>query len=70
MRRGFRRFALAALVPALLFVIGAGAGTTPQDRGEIGFKVTEFSLTTYDGETFTEKNLADKVTLLVFWYPT
>ena len=56
------------LLPALFFM--TGMGTTPQEIGEIGAKVEEFSLTKYDGETFTHENLANKVTLIVFWYPT
>jgi len=30
----------------------------------------DFSLPTYDGGTFTQENLPDKVTLVIFWYPT
>jgi len=69
-KRGMGRLLLGTLIPALVVVICSGAGTALQERGEIGFKVTEFSLTTYDGGTFTEKDLAGKVTLLAFWYPT
>ena len=70
MRRGLKNVVFAALLPALVILVSAGASAGPQERGEIGFKVTEFSLPTYDGGTFTEKNLVNKVTLLVFWFPT
>ena len=56
------------LLPALFFT--TGMASSPQEIGEIGAKVEEFSLTTYDGETFTHEDLDKKVTLIVFWFPT
>ena len=56
------------LLPALYFT--TGMASSPQEIGEIGAKVEEFSLKQYDGETFTHEDLDKKVTLIVFWYPT
>jgi len=57
-----------------LFTIAVmGSGMSVQESpqiGEVGSTVSEFSLTTYDGTTFTNVDLKDKVTLLIFWYAT
>jgi len=52
-------------------VMGSGMGVQESPQiGEVGSTVSEFSLTTYDGTTFTNVDLKDKVTLLIFWYAT
>ncbi len=56
------------LLPALFFM--TGMGTTHQEIGEIGAKVEDFSLTTFDGKTITHEDLDKKVKLVVFWFPT
>ncbi|MFC1500422.1 TlpA family protein disulfide reductase [Candidatus Zixiibacteriota bacterium] len=66
-KRFLSTFALI-LLPALFFM--TGMGTSPQEIGEIGAKVEEFSLTTFDGKTVTHEDLDKKVTLIVFWFPT
>lgn len=67
-RNRFLPVSALILLPALFFM--TGMGTIFQEIGEIGAKVEEFSLTTYDGETFTHEDLDKKVTLIVFWFPT
>ena len=54
-----------------IVVMGSGIGVQESPQiGEVGSTVSEFSLTTYDGTTFTNVDLKDKVTLLIFWYAT
>ncbi len=54
-----------------IVVMGSGMGVQESPQiGEVGSTVSEFSLTTYDGTTFTNVDLKDKVTLLIFWYAT
>jgi cytochrome oxidase Cu insertion factor (SCO1/SenC/PrrC family) len=60
--------ALVLLLPALLVM--TGMGSQDQEIGAIGATVEQFSLPTYDGKTFTHEDLEQKVTLIVFWYPT
>jgi hypothetical protein len=69
MKRTRAHPALALILLPALFIV-TGTGMQEPEIGSIGAKVEEFSLPTYDGETFTHENLAKKVTLLVFWYPT
>jgi|GEM_PF-6719696 len=54
------------------FVLLTAGSNPPQEPqiGEIGSSVSEFSLETWDGDTFTTADLKDRVTLLAFWYPT
>ena len=55
-----------------LMILGFAPVTLVDEEaiGEIGSKVVPFELPTYDGSTITADNLAGKVTLLVFWFPT
>jgi len=63
------RPALALLILPALFLV-TGMGTQEQEIGAIGTAVEEFSLPTFEGETFTHEDLEKKVTLIVFWFPT
>ncbi len=63
------RLLLIGLLTIAVMSSGMGIQESPQ-IGEVGSTVSEFSLTTYDGRTFTNADLKDKVTLLVFWYST
>ena len=61
------------MVPVLAVMLLAASPAVPadpQEIGEIGSTVSEFSLTTYDGKTITNVDMKDKVTLLIFWYAT
>ena len=63
------RLLLIGLLTIAVMSSGMGIQESPQ-TGEVGSTVSEFSLTTYDGRIFTNTDLKDKVTLLVFWYST
>ncbi len=69
MKRNRVRPALALIILPALFLV-TGMGTQEQEIGAIGASVEEFSLPTYEGETFTHEDLEKKVTLIVFWFPT
>jgi cytochrome oxidase Cu insertion factor (SCO1/SenC/PrrC family) len=61
---------LVGLVSAVLLVGLLAAAAPPQQVGEVGYTVGEFSLPTYDGGAFTHNDLRGKVTMLIFWYAT
>ncbi len=69
MRINKTRLLLIGLFTIVVMGSGIGVQESPQ-IGEVGSTVSEFSLTTYDGTTFTNVDLKDKVTLLIFWYAT
>ncbi len=69
MRTHKTRLFVAGLLTIAVVGTGMGIQESPQ-IGEVGSTVSEFSLTTYDGTTFTNVDLKDKVTLLIFWYAT
>jgi hypothetical protein len=58
------------LLSAVLLIGLLAAAPSPQQIGEVGHTVGEFSLPTYDGGTFTHNDLRGKVTMLIFWHAT
>jgi len=61
---------IVGLLAIAYLSVNRGAAADSQQVGEIGSRVSEFSLTTYDGKTITQADLENRVTLLAFWYPT
>lgn len=64
------RLLFAGLLVVSFLTASQGAAVDTQQTGEVGSRVSEFSLTTYDGKTITQADLENKVTLLAFWYST
>lgn len=52
---------------AFLVMIGLGLRRVQSGPIAVGQKVPDFSLTTFDGQTFTTKDYAGKVILVNFW---